>query len=569
MVAFIRTNLVKTFALSPADTVTALSETAVRFNDNRSLTVARHGPAPVSFRTGWRLPHLPCQGVIAAWSLTHTAGSGRVVLTQSSTLSRRGFTPWAPSVVGDLHTTYEISADRPFVTLTVRLVPAPGVSLRDVVFGTALNQLDGVPDIAYRTIAVRHLDADRIIQEFGRGDSVAHDGRADYAAVIQGASCPGFCYAIHCLLPDGAGLEGITARQGKRNRLHRVRHLYRVGQVGAGGASISERRMVTGGGYYDDFGPYAVMMRESGGGNAGAGTADPSMTYDIGAELNAVAVHILFARRGRYAVPPDPARLDRLTAWYDRHVERFFEFIQPGTPDELGRVFTRGIAFVVLSLDCMIRATGRPRYRTLLATGVRLILSTQSPPTVERDPHVTFRDIWARNLPFLDNHASCILALARAAWHGDADSAIGRVIHQAVRGIRFHTGTIDVGNGDMVAYDGLAVTFPTKRHLHVDGGYWNYKLGITLRALHAIMAATEAGVLPMTEDQRLQTQLRIDMAGHQLAGSFRVQGEQLEMLTCRRAGETNSETQPWVGLGLVPLLDRQIAALPPVPWDGA
>jgi hypothetical protein len=35
----------------------------------------------------------------------------------------------------------------------------------------------------------------------------------------------------------------------------------------------------------------------------------------------------------------------------------------------------------------------------------------------------------------------------------------------------------------------------------------------------------------------------------------------LEVLTSRMSGETNSETQPWVALGLVPVVDEQIVAL--------
>ena len=547
------------FTIIEGDLTKGIVRHALRFNDNRSLTVAQHGPVPLSFRGGFGLQRSPLQGVIGDTALTHDPDSSTVTLSHTSTFYRRSPVPWVPGpVLGALRYTYTISADHPFLTLRVDVLPAPGVVLDDVVLGTALDRLDQVPDVAYRSVAVRTLGKDRMVRDFNRRMGAIHDGAADYTAIIQGASCPGFAYAIHTLLTDGEKLIDVVAREGKRSRLHQLRHMYGMGRVDAAGATVTERRMVTGGGYYDEFGTYTRIM-----GGAGEGTIDPSMSYDIGAELNAVAVHILFAQRGRYAVPPDAERLAQLTAWYDRHIERFFDFIRPGTPDELDRVFTRGIAFVVLSLDCMVRATGQPRYRVLLAAGTRLILATQSPPTGDEHPHVTFRDGWARHLPFLDNHAACILALARAAWHGDIDCAINDAIHQAIRGIRFYTGTIDAGNGPKVAYDGLAVTSPTKRHLHVDTGFWNYKLGITLRALHATLAAAEGGVLAMTGEQLTQASLRIEMARHQIAGSCRAHGEQLEVLTCYRAGETNSETQPWVGLGLVPVLDRQIVSLAP------
>ena len=61
--------------------------------------------------------------------------------------------------------------------------------------------------------------------------------------------------------------------------------------------------MLTGGGYYDVPDQYIDIMRNA----TGGGAFDPSMTYDIGAELNAVAVHILFAR-ARASMPRRPTR---------------------------------------------------------------------------------------------------------------------------------------------------------------------------------------------------------------------------------------------------------------------
>jgi hypothetical protein len=558
------------FTIIEGDLTRGIVRHALRFNDNRTVTAAQHAPAPLCLRHGWRpLRFAPAAG-ITAYAITTTPTTA--TLSHTTTLHRPTLRPDTPPIpLGTLRYTYTIAALYPSITLTLELIPTPGTVLENVVLGTALEGLDQVGDVHYRTVAVRQRGADRFIGNIQGRNATLHQDGADYAAVIQGGASPGFSYAIHSLLPDGAKLARITAREHKRGRLHRLRHIYRLGRVQAPGASITEHRMVTGGGYYDTPGHYAAIMGQAEGAahGRGQGTADPSMTYDIGAELNAVAVHLLFARWGKYTIAPDPARLETLTVWYDRHVQRYFDFIRPGAPDALDRVFTRGIAFVVLSLDCMLRATNHPRYRALLATGVRLILATQRRHPGEPHAHTTFGDPWSGHHPFLDNHAACILALARAAWHGDPDAAIAGTVHEAIRGIRLHTGTIDIGGGHLVAYDGLAVLDPSNgrrpdRPLHVDTGFWNYKLGLTLRALHATLAAADAGILPITAEQRLQTCLRIDLARHQLASSFRHHGPQLEILTSRLAGETNSETQPWVALGLIPILDQQITAqLPP------
>ena len=562
------------FIIIEGDLTRGIVRHALRFNDNRTVTAAQHAPAPLSFRQGWRPHRFDPASAITAWDITTTADTATLSHTTAlhrATLNRtlRAGDPAVP--LGDLRYTYTVSAFSAAIALTVRLIPSPGTVLDNVVLGTALERLEQTRDIRYQTLATRRQGADRFVRNVHGRNATVHQDAADYAVVFQEAASPGFSYAIHSLLPDGDKLLRITAREHKHGRLHRVRHAYRLGRVDAAGATITEHRMVTGGGYYDALGPYAALL---GAGNDTLGgsqsTADPSMSYDIGAELNAIAVHILFARRGRYAVAPDRARLDFLTAWYDRHVQRYFDFVRPGSADELSRVFTRGLAFVVLSLDCMLRATNNPRYRALLATGVRLILGTRRRHLGEAHPNTTFGDPWSEHHPFLDNHAACILALARAAWHGDPGNAIVGTVHEAIRAIRLHTGTIDVGGGHLVAYDGLAVMSalsrdPSDRRLHVDAGFWNYKLGVTLRALNATLAAADAGILAITPEQRLQTTLRIDLARTQLVGSFRHHGPQLEILTSRLAGETNSETQPWVALGLNPILDEQIVALPPLP----
>ena len=320
--------------------------------------------------------------------------------------------------------------------------------------------------------------------------------------------------------------------------------------------------MLTGGGYYDALAHYEAVLRDG----AGGGGYDPSMTYDIGAELNAVAAHILFARAGRYAQPPAEARLQALQAWYDRHVQRYFDFIRPEAPDCLARVFTRGIAFVALSLDCMLRATGDARYRQQLDLATSLILRTGKRLPCGRDEHdLTFGDVWAANVPFLDNHASCVLALARASWHADPGGALARAVREGILGIKLYPGVVDLGNGHTIAADTLA-TLNTGGNLHADGGFWNFKLGMVLRAMRAALHAADAGKLDLDADARRRLATRRDLCLELIAHSKRWHpGEDgtdmLEVLTSRIAGETNSETQPWIALGLVPVVDEEIVAL--------
>ena len=582
------------FAILEGDLSRGIVRHALRFNDNRTVTAAQHTGHSIAFRyRGIRVTRAVEPGIEA---FAVTVGEGSVTLTHTSVVSL----PWTRRVAGRLRYTYVIRADRPTVGLTITLQLAPGVVLRDVVVTSALSGLGAVRTLAYDSVAVRDGTARSAAKIAVARRRTVHHGAADYSAVIQDNGSPGFAYAIHVLLRDGARLGAVVARARQAGRLDTVEYRYRLGDMGAGGeAVIAEERMLTGGGYYDDQDHYASVME------GGSGTTDPSMSYDIGAELNAIAVHILFARAGRYAEPPSGARLDGLQAWYDRHVDRYFEFIRPGAAGDLDRIFTRGIAFVALSSDCMVRATGLDRYRRQLDVAVGLILRMQRRlPSGVAQLDGTFGDEWSQRSPFLDNHSACILALARAARHGVGEHGIAGAVSEAIYGIKLYSGPVCLQGNDFIAFDSLAVVNPQhvapvddrysdyKRGLltrafrdlkkalllsrrahgsrrtqvffprpHLDTGYWNYKLALTLRALLAVQRAARDGVLAISASDNRSMAVKIQVCRDALAGSMRRHEGALEVLTCHLAGETNSETQPWAALGLDPVVDELIETL--------
>lgn len=535
---------------------------ALRFNDGRTVTAAQHTGNMISFRHQRKGVTLDVENTITRHDIRVEERS--VVLSHTSTIRRRAsFLQRDPPVLAELTYSYTVSADRPSMALTVTLAPMPGVTLQDVVLSTALDQLSIVPGVDYRAVAIRAKGSNQAIRTVADNCVILHSGPADYCSVVQEGASPGFSYAIHTLLRDGAKLGDILARGQTEGRLHWLINRYAVGMVKDDApAIIREERMVTGGGYYDALEHYAAVLADG----LGGGGSDPSMTYDIGAELNAIATHILFARMDQYANRPDDARLERLTAWYDRHVQRYFDFIRPNEAGDLDRIFTRGIAFTVLSLDCMLRATADERYRKFLDMAVQLVLRMQRRLSCGRDTHdVTFGDTWAGLTPFLDNHAACILALARASRHGDPDGALGQAIHEGILGIRLYSGVVDLGAGHLEAYDGLAVLNPPERGSHADTGFWNFKLGVVLRALYATGHAVADGAIVATAMDRHRRVIRQDVARSMLASCMRQTNETLEILTSRIAGETNSETQPWVALGLVPVIDQRVVTL----WKAA
>lgn len=546
------------FFIIEGDLARGIVRHSLRFNDGRTVTAAQHTGNMISFRHARRSATFDVENTITRHEIRVEERS--VVLSHTSTLQRAPtFLHRDPPVLAELTYSYSVSADRPSVGLTVTLAPMPGVTLRDVVLSTAIDQMSIVPGVDYRAVAIRSKGSNQTHRTIADKRVFLHSGPADYCSVVQEGASPGFSYAIHTLLRDGAKLDDILARGQLEGRLHWLINRYAMGTVsGDNPAIIREERMVTGGGYYDALEHYTAVLSNG----LGGGSSDPSMTYDIGAELNAIATHILFARMDQYAKRPSETRLESLTTWYDRHVQRYFDFIRPGEAGDLDRIFTRGIAFTVLSLDCMLRATADERYRTYLNTAVQLILRMQRRRDYGRDTHdATFGDTWAGLTPFLDNHAACLLALARASRHGDPDGALGRAIQDGILGIRLYSGVVDLGGGHLEAYDGLAVLNPSEFGSHADTGFWNFKLGVVLRALYAAGHAAADGAIVANALDRQRREIRQDVACSMLASCMRKTGETLEILTSRIAGETNSETQPWVALGLAPVIDQRVVTL--------
>jgi hypothetical protein len=532
---------------------------ALRFNDGRTVTAAQHTGNIIAFRHRGRGFSLDVENAITSHSVEVNERSVVLSHTSSIVMPASWVRRQPPTVAGTLRYTYTVSADRPAVALQVSFDLAPDIALDDIVITTALDQLTIVPGVDYRTLAIRAGETDHAIRHVPDARTSVHEGPADYTGIVQEGASPGFSYGIHVLLRDGARLNNILARGQTEGRLHWILYRYGVGSLPKGGrVALAEERMLTGGGYYDALSHYQTVMRDA----AGGGSNDPSMTYDIGAELNAIAVHVLFARSGCYTHPPEATRVATLQAWYDRHLQRYFDFIRPGSDDDLARIFTRGIAFVALSLDCMLRATGEARYRTQLALAVGLIMRMRRRLPCGRDQHdTTFGDSWAGHTPFLDNDTACILALARAARHGDPDGTLSAAISEAILGIKLYSGVVYLNPAHSEACDSLAVLNPPGTDMHADTGFWNFKLGVTLRALRAVERAAASGALRLSAADLVRITVRRDLCIRFLSESTRQHGGLMEVLTSRIAGETNSETQPWVALGLVPIVDERIEML--------
>ena len=531
---------------------------SARFNDGRGIDVAHHTGNYIEFKHAGRRYRQDIEDGITAYALV--PGGRSVAMRHTTTLkSRPGWLPGRAEItVGTVTYEYTLFDDRSTLELLLTVAPAPGVVLEDVIATTAIDQAGQSQE--FRTLCVGQSGTYVREDTLGRRSRIGHTGAADYVALIQHGNSPGFSYGMHCLLRTGDRVQRVVTTCKAENITHWMVIRYALGRLDAA-VTLSEARLMTAGGYYDDPGHYKDVMA-----SGAEDGIDPSMTYDIGAELNAVAVCYLFGTAGRYTVdPPSPARLAELKLWYDRHLDRYFEFLRVGEPNEGGRTFIRGLGFTALSLDCMLRATGDQSYKTRMDTACTLLLRLFDRQEVGNDTSEgSFIDSWTGRVPFLDVHAAGMLALSRCAAHGDPGSQYQAAVADGVRGVRLVTLTVSPGPGSRVYCDQLGVSsrVPETTPVHWDTGYWNFKMGLLLRALHAVQRADASGALPLDEAVRDRTGFLIGLARRIIGQSTRDHGDTLEVLTSHRSGETNSETQPWVSLGLVPIGDELIGAIP-------
>lgn len=83
-----------------------------------------------------------------------------------------------------------------------------------------------------------------------------------------------------------------------------------------------------------------------------------------------------------------------------------------------------------------------------------------------------------------------------------------------------------------------------------ENAFWNFKAGLTLRLLGALRNSPNSSLrsLALRHGERLE-RLETILRG-QIVKSVTQRGDSVEIRTAVSSGETNSETQPWVMLGL-------------------
>ncbi|MGD9879906.1 MAG: methyltransferase domain-containing protein [Reyranella sp.] len=529
---------------------------SIRFNDGRTLVAAEYSGNMVEFTYRWRRQTVDIEDSISRWSVDEQ--SDRIVFSHTSAIAGKPLLGAARHVC-DVTYSYTLWRARSTVELSVSVDVAQGVTLRNFKVTTGFDQLSRTK--AFGTVIV------------GRGDvfetSIVRDeprmllatGKADYASVFESYETPGFALGLHAHLKDGDRLEDIVAEGSFADRFHWIHARYRLGTIPGGGTrGIVEDRLLTGGGYYDRPAHYRRMIIDA---ESADGHVDPGMSYDVGAELNAVATTILFAEQGRYsASPPGQGEVQALKSWFDRHLDIYLDVVRPAASDAKSRIFVRGLSFVILALDCMARAYENSDYRSKLDICVQLLLRLEVPvPGGDEQSLYSIHTPEDIAPPQLDCQCAAILALARAACWSDPNQKISASIRRGLRAIQIVTVNGAQYGAPDLTYDTILIRKQADGTLE-DTGFWNFKLGLALRAFKAVRLVQDLGFLTLDSASLAYLADLTERASEALRPSFRPENGTMEVLTSQRSGETNSETQPWVALGLVPAIELEILGRP-------
>jgi hypothetical protein len=379
---------------------------------------------------------------------------------------------------------------------------------------------------------------------------LAVDG-ADYYAFVQSAAIviAGYARAAHSAPREPGHLSEIEVEVREPGRLHLARARYRFAGSCRGRRLVAaEDKMLTEGGFYERTAEYSRLLRDAVAAGPTGAAVDASVSYDYGAELNGFAEYFRAV-----LTAPDAAAAEEVRALYDLYLEAYTAlFVEPHYRGE-NTIHARQLGFVVLSLATMLRATGNAVYRKRLVQLVGVLLEFESRlDDVAGEPASGFlHGIHpGPRIVYCDSHSAALLALIEAADQLD-DPWLVAAIDRGLCAYGVATERVDPGDRSIKA-DLVGVQW-------VDGdgarqfssAFWNYHGGLLLRLFGRLRRATNPALRGLAARHRERIELFEFVLRRQIARSLTWHQNALEIRTSMLSGETNSETQPWVALGLL------------------
>jgi hypothetical protein len=516
----------------------------LRFHDDRNsenLLLAGNRVEFTYFRRRYRLGIEPAISDIDARQDGH-----RLILRHSGDLHFRSRGRLLR--LGRITYSYSIDARSMLIDVEVTLELGAGIHVSDVVLTVGHRQPSGIKN--YRTI---DTDIGRTDPLFLAGMPGWRRRRAEGASyyVIRQGDISGDAWAIHsisCAPTPLSAIEGVVQHWG---RFHRVIACYSFPGPQCGARLVArERKLITGGGFYDRIEEYRCLMREAISPISSQQAAwDLSTSYDYGSVINAFAKCFAVCNAGIVGSDTMPDS-DEVRSLFDSYLNHYCDVFADPHRQRPNAIFSRDLAFVILGLATMYRVTNADAYRRQLARLCDMLLEFE----------VRFRDtggghasgfLMRMDSPraaFVDCHSAALLALAQSARYID-DSRLVRALERGLASYAVESCIVDAGSQyQLDTVSTLMIDRFGKRR--TQNAFWNFKAGLTLRLFQALRNSPNPSLRSLVlrhggQLERLETILR-----RQIARSITQLEDSVEIRTAVSSGETNSETQPWVMLGL-------------------
>jgi len=369
-----------------------------------------------------------------------------------------------------------------------------------------------------------------------------------YYAIRQ-AHISGDSLAIHSIPREARRLAGIETVVETAGRFSRVVARYAFPGPQRGVRLVAaEHKLITAGGFYDRIVDYAGFMRDAIAATAAPQAAyDLSISYDYGVTINAFAKCFAVCAAGQFA--PEPASLtEELRSLVDRYLAYYFELYVDQHEQRPNVIFSRELAFVILGVVTMYRATGSPDYlrRLVRLCEVLLDFELRFDGAVGQPASAFLMRKDSPRQAFVDCHSAALLALTHAARYV-GDPRLGAVIDRGLTSYGVETCWL----GGRVVDTVSVVMIDEAGTRRTENAYWNFKAGLTLRFFAALRNAADPGLRAILDRHRERMQLLESFLRAQLERSVTERDGTLEMRCSVMSRETNSESQPWAMLGLV------------------
>ena len=458
---------------------------------------------------------------------------------------------WKTRRLGRLTYTYTVCARALPVGVEVALDLDPEIEVSDIVLGIGHDYLShGANGVFHTTLmAERQVgDAVRYVASEPASEFVPAPG-AVYYAIIQ-PEIVGLALAAHTVPRDPARLTGFDIVVTHSGFLHLVRARYRFSGTFRGDRlSIGEDKILTAGGFYDRTRDYAkIVGRSVAAGATQKNPIDFSISYDYGAELNAFAKCYAVCAGELVRSPGNdlPAELQGL---FDRYLQHYFDVFVSGHQQRKNTIISRQLAFVILGVVTMYQATGEARYRTAVRRLCEVLLDFEIRyDDVVGTPVGAFAyGIFSQRQAYVDGHSASLLALTQARRCIDDP----RLVQAIDRGLgAYCLETCAVVTDRPIKIDTIGTLVVDGPNRHTGNAFWNFNVGLAMRFFAALRTTADPALQAIMTKHRDRVELLETILRHQLESSIIERPDSVEIAVAPGGGETNSETQPWVTLGL-------------------